>query len=284
MHKTKLNGMVVLVFSLLTLAFAARVFTGQGYRLVYKMNKGDTLKYSQSSEMEQVQEMMGTEQKVGSTSDTAIKLVCENRGANGDLTLVMTYESFKVAVTSAVLDSTFDNPGGIVGKRVKKFVRPNGDQIKSVELDSIKILPVNRGFSSEQEFLPNLPDEALEMGKPVTRSDVDTSHTLGGTTVVTSEVQYTLLGKEAKAGYDCVKLGLKGTVDIDGSGKLPQGFELFFEGDGSIEGTIYFAPKEGILVSSENKTDIEMTAALKGQQNMTIPITQSVKSTLNLIK
>ncbi len=55
------------------------------------------------------------------------------------------------------------------------------------------------------------------------------------------------------------------------------GMDVFTEGGGKMSGTIYFDEKAGMLVSEDSKIDMDLTAAVKGQQNMTIPITQSGK-------
>ncbi|MCH7675328.1 hypothetical protein IH879_10300, partial [candidate division KSB1 bacterium] len=114
-------------------------------------------------------------------------------------------------------------------------------------------------------------------------TDVDSLNSFGGTVVSKSDMEFTLLGKEKKLGYDCLKIDVKGTVNVEGDGSM-QGMKFFMEGDGDFQRTIYFAPKEGLLVAAENQTDMEMTAAFTGQMSMTIPITQSVKSTITLIK
>ena len=91
------------------------------------------------------------------------------------------------------------------------------------------------------------------------------------------------MGNETKSGYDCLKIDVKGTITLEGDGSM-QGMKFFIEGDGDVQSTLYFAPKEGLLVAAETQTDIEMTAAITGQMNMTIPITQSQKSSITLVK
>jgi hypothetical protein len=61
------------------------------------------------------------------------------------------------------------------------------------------------------------------------------------------------------------------------------GNELYMEGKGKNSGTFAFDPALGIVVREDSSVDTEMTAAVTGQQNMTIPISQSARTTHVLI-
>ncbi len=256
-------------------------------KLTYKMKKGATLNYTMESKNESLQEFMGSEVETTIQSKAKIKITSEGENKEGNLTYVMVYESMVIELLSSVMDSTFKDPAGLIGKRVRKTITPNGDQIESVELDSIKLgmlaLAQSGGFSSKREFFPNLPENELKMGEKVSMTDVDSVDSFGGTIVNKSDMEFTLLGKEKKLGYDCLKIDVKGTVNVEGDGFM-QGMKIFIEGDGDFQRTLYFAPKEGVLVFSEDQTDIEMTFAITGQVSMTIPITTSVKSNITLVK
>jgi len=260
-------------------------YASDSNKLRYKMKKGTTLNYTMESTMESLQEVMGSEIESTTQSKAKIKITSEGQNKDGNLIFIMVYESMVIELLSSMMDSTFEDPEGLLGKRVRKTITPSGDQIESVELDSIKLgmLVQGGGLSSSREFLPNLPEGELKMGQTVSQTDVDSLNTLGGTTVSKSEVEFTLIGNETKLGYDCLKIAVKGTVNLEGDGSM-QGMKFFIEGDGDFQSTLYFAPKEGFLVAAEKQTDIEMTAAVTGQMSMTIPITQSVKSNITLVK
>lgn len=260
-------------------------YGSDSYKLKYKMAKGTVLYYRLDSQMESLQEMMGSEVEANSKSNANVKITSEGENKDGNLTFLIVYESMLFEMMSSMMDSTFKDPEGLIGKRVRKTITPYGDQIKSVELDSIKLglLAHAGGLASAREFLPNLPDSELKMGEKVSMTDVDSLDTLGGTTVTKAEMEFTLTGKETKLGYDCLKIDVKGTINLEGDGMM-QGMKIFIEGDGDFQRTLYFAPKEGLLVAAHNQTDIEMTLALTGQMQMTIPITQSQTSNMTLIK
>jgi hypothetical protein len=58
---------------------------------------------------------------------------------------------------------------------------------------------------------------------------------------------------------------------------------LFIEGSGKSNGTLFFDPTDGLPVAEESTLDLELTIAVTGQQNMTIPQTQSMKTTMVLL-
>ena len=255
------------------------------YKLKYKMAKGTVLHYNMDSKMESLQEMMGSEMESNSKINAKIKITAEGENKDGNLTYLLVYESMLFEMVSSMMDSTFKDPEGLIGKRVRKTITPSGDQIESVELDSIKLgllAHAGGGLVSGREFFPNLPDSELKMGEKVSVTDVDSLDTLGGTTVSKSEMEFTFTGKETKFGYDCLKIDVKGTITLEGDGTM-QGMKFFIEGDGDFQRTLYFAPKEGLLVAADSQTDMEMTAAITGQVSMTIPITQSMKSNITLV-
>ena len=85
--------------------------------------------------MESLQEMMGSEVEANSKSNAKIKITSEGENKDGNLTYLMVYESMLFEMVGSMMDSTFKDPGGIIGKRVRKTITPNGDQIESVELE-----------------------------------------------------------------------------------------------------------------------------------------------------
>jgi hypothetical protein len=256
---------------------------GDSYQLKYKMQKGNNFTYALTSKTETTQEVMGSEYTTENKTHAKINIASEGTNKSGDIIFTMAYDSLIIDINSVMLDTALNNPPEIVGKRVKKIINPFGDQISSVELDSIKTNRYLSQVSSHYEFFPNLPTGSIKMGEVVTISDVDTNYTMNGSTVAKSNTEFTLVGKEAKYGFNCLKIDFKSTFNLEGDGYF-QGFKFFIEGDGANEGTLYFAPEEGVLVTVENVTDIEMTAAITGQQNMTIPITQTRERKLLLVK
>ncbi|MFQ5706831.1 MAG: hypothetical protein ACE5HO_05235 [bacterium] len=278
-------GLAVLVLSVCLVHLKAAVAGGKdSYRLKYKMEKGQTFEYAVSEVREVTQEMMGTEVTSESKTEARLKLQSEGPSKAGNLVFTMFYENFKLNLKSMRIDTVLQDPAALIGKRTRKVITATGDQVKSIQIDTVKVNPIfAQALNNSGEFLPNLPNSELRIGEPVNSSDVDTTYLFGGSTVSRSDVEYTLVGPEPKSGYNCLKIAFKGTISLEGDGKF-QGFDFALEGDGDIEGTLFFEPGKGLLVAAENQADLEMTAAITGQQNLTIPITQSLNSTITLVK
>ena len=66
-------------------------------------------------------------------------------------------------------------------------------------------------------------------------------------------------------------------MTIKGKG-TQMGMEMFIEGTGKTQGFYYFDPKISLIVYSEDNTEMDMNVAVSGPQNMTIPMTQSMKT------
>ncbi len=265
------------------LVFTLALFANDVYRLKYKMKEGTKLTYERTLSSEALQEMMGSEQTSESEANARVSLTSNGTDEDGNLVFTMAYDALELKIFSVQFDSTFKDPEGMVGKRIKKTIQPNGDQVQSVEVDSFKSIRFASTFTSDQELLPNLPTAKLKMNEPVTFEDVDSTRSFGGQIISKTSSEYTLVGKESRSGYDCLKIAYVGILTLEGEGSR-MGMNFFMEGDGDLEGTLYFAPDEGLLVDSEGVADMEMTVAITGQQNMTIPITQTLKTRLKLVK
>ena len=95
--------------------------------------------------------------------------------------------------------------------------------------------------------------------------------------------KYTLAGEEEKNGHKCRKISFSGTIEI--GGKMTQmGMEFFMEGSGETTGFIWIDKESCIMIAKESSTDQDMTMALTGQMQMTIPITTTTNSKFTLVE
>lgn len=280
-------GVIVLLFTIIYFLNANHNSLSQPrdtYKLRYKMKNGETFDYSIATELESIQEIMGLEMTTHAQINSKIHIISEGVYEGKNLVFIVTYESIKMHLNSSMMgDTTIQNPPGFLGKRMKKIITPFGDQMRSIDMDSIKAIPFAPQLTSDQELFPGIPESELKMGELVSMTDTDTTKMMNGSTISKSNTEFTLVGKETKLGYGCLKINFKSTITLEGDG-ITLGMNFFIEGEGNNEGVIYFAPEEGLLVSIESITDLEMTAAVTGQQNMTIPITQTVNSKMILLK
>ena len=60
--------------------------------------------------------------------------------------------------------------------------------------------------------------------------------------------------------------------------------DMVMEGSGEVSGTVWFDPARGLLIEDQNNTSIDMTMAVTGQTQMTIPMSQKVKTTQKLFE
>ncbi|RMD95063.1 MAG: hypothetical protein D6813_01065 [Calditrichaeota bacterium] len=281
MYKNSIKTLLVLIFSVLT-AMAGLVYAGEKYQLKYNFSKDKTFKYKTILDSEITQEMMGQEMQILVNGNTVVNMTSEGTDKNGNLILTLQFDSMNVNIKNPMFDSTLTNPAGVIGKKIRQYLTPFGKIIKTENVDSLKMPQFTQQFTRGQGFLARLPNQPIEIGVPFKQTSKDTMNVMNGNIVAESEIEYTAQGTEKKLGYNCLKITFKGTINMEGNSKF-QGMNFFIEGDGDIEGTIFFAPQEGLLISHDTINDLEMTAAMTGQQNLTIPISQSIKTSTQLV-
>lgn len=271
------SRIVVLVLLLVGVA-AARA--QQSYTLEYKFDKGKTYRYADTILSRTTQEMMGQEMKLSNNVYAVTRLVTEEVGKEGGATLVMSSDTIVVASKNPRMDTTII-PVEFLHKRNRLSLSAQGDVLRREVVDSLKVTGVMRmagGFAQRELFrFALLPEKPVVVGEKWTRKRIDTTEAMGNKGVNSSTYEYTLVGAEKYRGRDCLKITYTGKVTVTSKGSM-MGMDVFTEGNGTFSGTFYFDEKAGMGVGEEGKTDLELTAALTGQQNMTIPISQSATS------
>lgn len=278
------NGAIA--FSLL----ASMVLAGAGsvYKMAFTMKKGQRLKYKAKTSTEQSMEMMGREMSSSIHNATVMHLDVEDVNKAGDFTFVYAIDSMQTKVKNAMmgLDSTYTNPAGVIGKRTRLTMNAAGKKLSSVILDSVKLSGVMAQMSGGRQNTFNLIElsgKEMKTGESWTTDKTDTLSQTGGKLFLTTAITYTVGSEVDTLGYKCVRIMTKGKSSIKGEG-TQMGAKLFFEGEGPTSGVAYFAPKEGLLVGMTSDSDMEMTIAVTGPQNMTIPQTTATKTSLVLVK
>jgi len=270
---------VVLAFAVVALAAA------QGtYRMEYKFEKGKTHVYRVLSNNDITQEVQGQEMKITSDSRSVVRLVVENALSSGSMVLVISADSMVTHSKNPMMDTTLVMKN-MIGKRVKLTIGKSG-KVESREIvDSMQYDVAGMNIRTPQREALNifvLPEKELKVGDKWTDSRSDTTDVGTGKMVTTSEMEYTLAGTEARSGHQCLKVTYTGKLTT--GGKMNRmGMDIFTEGTGKIAGTLYFDHVKGLLVGDESTRDVESTLAVTGQQNMTIPMTTSTKSSLELL-
>jgi len=274
----------VLIFVLV----AGLVMAAGPYKLAFRMKKGQRLTYKMKMALDQSVEMMGQEMTSTVNNATTLRLEVEEVSKDGKITFVYAVDSLQAHVKNAMMrmDSIFKNPDGLIGKRTRITIMPNGKRVSSVVVDSVKLAPMMMQLlgSRQNSFgFVELPDKELKPGDSWTHDKADTIAQGSGQIVIGTATTYTVAGEVDTLGYKCLRLASKGKTTLKGEGEQ-MGAKLFFEGEGPTSGAAYFAVKEGLLVAVVSDADLEATIAVTGPQNMTIPQTTSTKTSLVLVK
>ncbi|MDP2208518.1 MAG: hypothetical protein Q8K98_07065 [Bacteroidota bacterium] len=279
--KKQLSQLVSMVLIILLIASVA--VAQESFKLEYKFEKGKTFRYKDISSGKMTQEMMGKEMKMSSEGEKVIKIIVDDVSKTGDITITTSTDSMKVFSSTPMGDTTI-YPTELLNKRTVVTFSNKGKILLEQVIDSIKQTGRMASMApTEPVKFHILPEDAKAIGTIWNSLTVDTVDRMGGKVLTTSDIEYTLVGKEKKLGYDCLKISFKGKTEIEGKASV-QGMELMIEGSGKINGSFYFDPKLGLVVFEDTEVDSEMTMATTGEQAMIIPITQFVKNTRTLVK
>jgi hypothetical protein len=277
---TKFKASITMIILILSITFA---YAQESYKLEYKFEKGKTYLYKDFTTGDITQEMMGREIKMKNESNAVIRIVVDNVAKDREATLLVSADSLSVFSSTPRGDTTM-TMNEMIGKRTKVILSSTGKITKIETIDSIKLMGRAMGGAQREGIkFAQLSDKPVKIGETWTSSTQDTVNQMGGKIVVTGNHEYTLVGKEKKDGYDCLKITFTGKTTTEGKASV-QGMEFFIDGSGKVNGTFFFNPKAGLLIYEETNTDSETNMATTGEQSMIIPITQVTKSIRNLLK
>ncbi len=249
------------------------------YTLEYKFEKGKIYRFGDSTFVNSSQEMMGQEMKSKSNVLSTTKVVTTDVTAGKSAVMEVSPEALKISITSAQMDTTIV-PTDMIGKRTRITVSPLGEVTNRQVIDSVRASGLMRGVGQREVIRFHMyPGKSVKIGDTwnATRND-----STMGTVVTTSKMQYTLAGKEQRLGKDALKLTYTGTLTIKGKSSM-MGMQVFVEGSGKVSGVCYVDPVNGLPLYDESTSDMESTYAVTGQQNMTIPSSQTVVSHRTLL-
>jgi hypothetical protein len=273
---------VLSLLTVMTLA-AASVFPQAPLQLKYGFEKGKAYRYADLVTSTMVQEMMGQEMKIYTTARMVSRIEVEEKREDGASVLVTSMDSLVVATKSPRRDTTMVMEE-LIGKRNRVVLSPLGVVESRQVLDSVKSIQGMGRSAAFREAIRfhQLSKGPVAMGGKWKTAVADTNDAMGGAMVSTSSLEYTVVGREQVMGHPCIKLTYVGESTIEGKGSM-MGMEVFTEGKGKLKGTIFFDDAQGLVVMEEGQNDTDMTAAITGQQNMTIPMTQSAKVSRTLM-
>ncbi len=272
--------------TLLALFILVEFLFSQDVSLRLQPEQGQTFNYSLLSEATTTQSAMGMEQVVFSKTESKFKYFIQSISPNGDVEILISIDTIKTSVKTQMppMDTTFSFPVAFKFKQVhdKYGKLLNYEIIEGGEIQ-IPMGGTRKIDKRNYTFSLIFPQDELTPGKSWSFSYSDTTTSEEGKTIVKTNGKYTFEGVEEKIGLKCARLKLDADLSISGSGTI-QGINYGLEGEGKNKGTIWVEVKSGMIVYSEMDTEMDMAMGISGQVEMTMPITQKVKSTLSLIK
>lgn len=258
-------------------------FSQSPVQLKYGFEKGKAYRYADLVTSTMVQEMMGQEMKIYTTARMVSRVAVEDKRDDEACVLITSMDSLVVTTKSPRRDTTMVMDD-LIGKR-SRIVLSRFGAVESREvidtLTSVGGMGRSTAFREAVRF-HQFSKTPVPVGGKWKSMVADTNDAMGGKMVSTSTIEYTVTGREQHMGHDCLKLAYAGESAIEGKGSM-MGMDVFMEGKGKLRGTIYFDDTAGLVVKEEGQNDTDMTAAITGQQNMTIPMTQSAKVTRTLM-
>lgn len=257
----------------------------EGLIFEYKMPEGSTLSYEISQRANQQFEMMG--QPTTMEFDKGYVITLLSRGLKeGNHDLGITIESMDAGMSSPQGDFPAD-VAGVAGKSFDLMLSPLGKEIGIAGADAIEYglgMAGSRSVAPDfQTLFPDLPGRPVRVGDTWNSEDsLDVKDSGSDIRIATLSV-HTLDGFETMNGMKCarVKAEVTGTVSGEGS---QGGATLSFSG--TVEGTEvwYFAYEEGLFAKSTGDLNVETTIKVTGAQEMTIPMTQQMKTETVLVR
>ncbi len=275
--------MIMLIVTVVFVMVNVQAGAQEKFSLSYKMGKGKTYRYMQGSIVETIQEMGGQEMKMNTDTHSHLKYEIDSVSADGTMSLVYSFEDVSFHMKGMGRDTTMDMKDK-ENKPVRGKLTALGKLTKEPSHDTAK--PGKSSFSIGSLGSVNftrLPDHQVCIGEKWSRVSTDTTEVGEGQIVYKKNIEYSFTGKEKRGSHDCVKIEFKGSMEI--TGKMKQmGMDLAMEGSGDTSGTIWFDAPLGLLIEEVDNNNVDMTMALTGQQQMTIPITQKMTTTQSLIE
>jgi hypothetical protein len=257
-----------------------------GLILQYRLSSGQTLAYQSTTTESQTMEMMGSNQETATEIVSKYSVKGKKMDKDKNIMAEVTVQSMIFDIQSPQGEMDIDTEP-IIGKPFGITFSVLGEELGYTDIDSTMEISMGQGGTRNlkdlfRNPLQDLPDYPVKIGDSWTNKDSLTTPQGGLEITVVNNSTLTFIGFEDVDGIDCAKIKLESTGTIDGVGQQ-MGMDVALEGDIEGNGTFYFAYKKGVYVKYTGESFTEMTAALSGQMNMTIPISQESNSEVKLV-
>ncbi len=266
MKKEKLSFqylcLTALIMAVIFANFAVpTLFAGEKlYELKYQLAKGTKITMISSGEVNSVMDRVGTE--VVSDVYFEAEDIFVILSADKEKGLILEYEfGERSQDIDSPLGSDSTDFSELIGKKVTFVLLPNGKVEGFEGFDGLPEIVSSTGDElNEETYLlgikttfPRLPDGPVKIGD--TWSDNQVMDIPQGNNILKAEnnFNYKLVEETEKDGFDCLKIEITGTSRLSGDFEQ-DGMLLYIEREGTSTGTLYFAYKEGMLISLESES------------------------------
>lgn len=262
------------------MVIALVAMSGFGYSqevvLKYQFVMGKTYTYEVQLANNIIQSFGGQEMKMVMDISASSEFFIEKIAENGDITIIELIKDISMHTVMMGRDTTMNFKD--INEKNRVVYTKDGKQISKELIDSASI-PDLAGTTNQISRFMYLPEKAVKVGEKwqnvkTDKTEITDKNPIG--TIINSNEDFTYVGKESQDGKSFDKILIESTSTIEGKG-IQMGMEMFMEGTGKTQGFAYFDSKTSVIVYSELNTDMDMNLAIAGQENMTIPMSQSMK-------
>ena len=256
-----------------------------GFILTYRAAKEAVMKYHTTQNMVILQEIMGQEMEVVTERVMDYSMQTEAITTKGEMHFSLTFDKFTSQSKSPQGEFSVDSEE-LIGKSVKIGIGAHGDVTEKSGFDELpKITMAGQDVNLEEQFrelLPPLAAKPVKIGATWEKARTDTTAAGPMDIIIESTNTYTLVEEIEMNGQACLKIKAESVFTVGGEGSQG-GADIVFEGDGEGTEEIIFAYQAGTLLKRTSDTLIEGTAMVTGAANMTIPMTQEIKESIELL-
>ncbi len=257
------------VIILLFFVLSSTVYA-QKFKMEYNFQKGKVFRSNSQTTSVMTQSMMGQDMTMNMEISQNVDYKIEDVDKQGNGTINATFVDGTMKMSGVRGDTTMQLKDSYDLKKI--IVSKIGKKISETVSEK------GKAFQGTSEVrLEVLPEGEIKVGDKWNYNSNDSINANEFAMLVTLNMECSLAGKEKYEGTDVLKVTFSGKTTNTGKGNQ-MGMDLFMEGTGKASGFYYYDLKTNMVVYSESSSEQEMTIAVAGQQNMTIPITNKSKS------
>ncbi len=262
---------------------STHTFAQEAFMLKYNLQPNKKYIQEVTTTQNVVQSMMGQEIKADVDVKGETEMIVEKIETSGNANILYTIRNFSVRSAAMGKDTTMNFKD--VNNKISVTVSPLGKNLatKDVTEPNVKKIPGIDELSKNLKFMI-LPGKNVKVGEEWKDTQIDSikpSVSNPFLLISKQDVEYKLVGKEAKDGKQYIKILSKGPIMVSGKGEQ-MGMEMMLEGSGKFEAVTYLDSQTMMAMYSEVTMGNDMTISIVGQQNMTIPMTQNGKTIVKI--